>query len=260
MSEGGQNQFSAADAALGYLYQVRVALLWTLRRLKSATDFLISIETLDDVTFETKGGNPDDLLQTKHHRTRKASLSDASPDLWKTLRIWFEGHSAKSIPTSAALHLLTTATASAGSAPAYLRVEGRNVAGALTALESTARSSTNVANAPGYEVFLTTPPAARKAILEMIVVIDAAPTIEFLDQELRKEVFWAVDRKDHNAFLERLEGWWLRRVLKQLVAVGRGDRILAAEIEAEMSDLRDQFKQDSLPIDEDLFAFTLAGC
>jgi len=51
MSEDDRNQFSAADAALGYLYQVRVALLWALRKLKSATDFLVSIETLDDVTF-----------------------------------------------------------------------------------------------------------------------------------------------------------------------------------------------------------------
>lgn len=256
MSEDDRNQFSAADAALGYLYQVRVALLWALRRLKSTTDFLVSIETLDDVTFETKGGTPDELLQTKHHRNRKASLSDASPDLWKSLRIWFEGY-AKSIPTGAALHLLTTATAPAGSAPAHLRLEGRNVGAALTALQSTAQSSTNAVNASAYKAFLNTSAATRKAILEMVVVIDAAPAVSALDQEIRTEVFWAVDRKDHNAFLERLEGWWLRRVLKQLVAVGQGDRILADEIEAEMSDLRDQFKQDSLPIDEDLFAFTL---
>jgi hypothetical protein len=29
-------------------------LLWALRRLKCTTDFLISIETLDDVTFEPR--------------------------------------------------------------------------------------------------------------------------------------------------------------------------------------------------------------
>ena len=52
------NPFSAADSALGYLYQVRAGLLWALRRLKMNDDFLISLETLDDVTFETKGGTP----------------------------------------------------------------------------------------------------------------------------------------------------------------------------------------------------------
>ena len=104
MSENDRNQFSAADAALGYLYQVRVALVWALRRLKVAPEFFVSIETLDDVTFETKGGTPVELLQTKHHRNRKASLSDASPDLWKSLRIWFEGRKGESIPADAALH------------------------------------------------------------------------------------------------------------------------------------------------------------
>jgi len=37
------NPFSAADSALGYLYQVRVALLWSLRRLKIDHDFVISL-------------------------------------------------------------------------------------------------------------------------------------------------------------------------------------------------------------------------
>jgi len=40
------NAFSAVDATLGYLYQVRCALLWTLRRLKVEPDFLVGIETL----------------------------------------------------------------------------------------------------------------------------------------------------------------------------------------------------------------------
>ena len=59
------NPFSAADSALGYLYQVRVALLWALRRLKIDHDFVISLETLDDVTFETKGGNTRRINQAK---------------------------------------------------------------------------------------------------------------------------------------------------------------------------------------------------
>ena len=92
MTTGSGTPFSAVDATLGYLYQVRSALLWALRRQKSEPDFLVSVETLDDVAFETAGGDPTDLLQTKHHRKGSASLTDASPYLWKTLRIWFEGH------------------------------------------------------------------------------------------------------------------------------------------------------------------------
>jgi hypothetical protein len=53
------NQFSAADSALGYLYQARLGLLWALKRLKDSSDFVVSLETLDDVAFETKG-QPDE--------------------------------------------------------------------------------------------------------------------------------------------------------------------------------------------------------
>ncbi len=252
------NPFSAADSALGYLYQVRVALLSALRRLKLDDDFVISLETLDDVTFETKGGKPEELLQTKHHRNREATLTDASEDLWKSLRVWFEGHLAKTIPPDTALHLLTTATAPAASIAARLRSDdSRDVDGALTAMETTAQSSTSKTNAPAYKAFLGTSTKDRKKLLDNIVVIDGAPTITALDGDLKTEVFWAVERKYHDAFLESLEGWWLRRCLKQLASAAQADRVLAREIETQMSDLREQFKQDSLPIDDDLLTFDL---
>jgi hypothetical protein len=248
--------FSAADPALGYLYQIRLGLLWALRRLKASQDFLISIETLDDVTFETSGGAPNELLQTKHHLNAAANLSDASPDLWKTLRVWFDA-AAGGLVTGAALHLVTTASAAPGSIAAHLRSVDRNVDAALSAMATTAQSSTNATNAAGYKAFLGAAASVRRALVESIVVFDGFPTITALDADLRTEVFWAALRKDHHAFLERLEGWWFRRTLKQLAAIAAEDRITATEIEAQMSDLREQFKQDALPIDEDLLTFDL---
>jgi hypothetical protein len=244
--------FSAADSALGYLYQVRVSLLWALRRLKGGSDFVVSLETLDDVTFESKGGKPEDLIQTKHHQNREAELTDSSVDLWKTLRIWFEGYRAGSILIDTALHLLTTGTAPNGSIAAHLRFHNRDVDAALGALEATAQSSQNKTNAPAYKAFLEASVAERRRLIENVVVFDAAPSITSLDINYREEVFWAVERRHLDTFLERLEGWWVRRAIKQLASVAAQDRILAAEIEAQMSDLRDQFRQDSLPIDQDL--------
>ena len=197
------NPFSAADSALGYLYQVRVGLLWALRRLKMNDDFLISLETLDDVTFETRGGKPDELLQTKHHQSHEASLTDASADLWKTLRVWFEGYAAKTIPFGTALHLLTTAKASTGSIASFLRHDSnRDVDAALRGLAATAQSSISVANAPAYKAFLNISAKEQKLVVESIVVLDGAPTISDLNADLKAEVFWAVDRKYHDAFLE----------------------------------------------------------
>lgn len=253
---GGTSPFSAVDATLGYLYQVRSALFWALHRLKSESDFLVSVETLDDVAFETPGGDAKDLLQTKHHRKGTASLTDASPDLWKTFRIWFEGHASGLIPENANLYLVTTAIAPEITVASKLRATDRDVAAAQHLLDSTAASSTNMANKSGYEAYLKVTPAKRTGVLERVVIIDAAPMIEDLDSELRQEVYWAAGRKHHVAFLERLEGWWLRRVIRQLTDLDY-DRVGSIELEAQMSDLREQFKQDALPIDEDLLEFTL---
>ena len=250
------NPFSAADAALGYLYQVRVALLWTLRKLKENTDFVVSLETLDDVTFESIG-RPEELLQTKHHQNRQAALTDGSPDLWKSLRVWFEGVASHTISPGAVLHLLTTATASPGSAAAHLRQNERNVDAALTTLEATAQSSRSQENAAAYEAFLQTPAKSRRVILNSVVVIDAASAIGNLEAQLQTEIFWAVERKHQDAFLDYLEGWWFRRAITQLLQIHSGDRILAVELEAQMSDLREQFKQDALPISDDLLNIAL---
>lgn len=256
MTAGSPSPFSAVNATLGYLYQVRSALLWALRRQKNEPDFLVSIETLDDVTFETTGGNPTDLLQTKHHRKGSASLTDASPDLWKTLRVWFEGHASGQIPLTANLYLVTTSSAPDGSAAYRLRANSRDASAAQHALDATAATSTNLANKVAYAAYLKASPAERTAILAKVFIIDAAPTVVDLDKELRDEVFWAAGREHHAAFLDRLEGWWLRRVLRQLVEAMH-DRVGSVEIEAQMADLREQFKHDALPIDEDLLGFTL---
>lgn len=251
----GETTFSAADSLVGYLYQMRVALLLSLQRLPTGANFVVSVETLDDVAFEDKGGTPQELVQTKHHRSREANLTDASPDLWKSLRIWFEAAEAGHVIPGTSLHLLTTALAADGSVASRLRKTDRDVAAALSALEVTAQSSTNKANEAAYAAFLKAAPSSRLALLDAVVVIDGAPTMAGADQELRTVVFSAVQRKHLKAFLERLEGWWIRRVLRQLAT--SGDGILAEEIEAQMADLREQFKQEALPIDGDLLDFTL---
>ena len=154
MTDSSLSQFSAVDATLGYLYQIRSALLWTLRRLRTEPDFLVSIETLDDVTFEAVSGAASELLQTKHHRKNTASLTDASPDLWKTIRIWFEGRAAGVIPATVNLFLVTTGKAPVGSASWYLRTTNRDVAAAIESLNATAHSSSNQVNANAYKVYL----------------------------------------------------------------------------------------------------------
>lgn len=256
MTDVPGSPFSAVDATLGYLYQIRSALLWSLRRLPVDPAFLVSLETLDDVTFETVRGDPTDLVQTKHHRAGISALEDWSPDIWKSLRIWFEGAASGAIPSTARLFLVTTGTATDGSAASHLRVSGRDVAAAQQALNATASTSTNRANEPAYRAYRAASHADQRAILDRVVVLDASPSVADLDAELRQSVYWAAGREHHVVFLTHLEGWWIRRVLRQLTDP-TSSRIGSFELESQMSDLREQFKQESLPIDEDLIDFTL---
>jgi hypothetical protein len=115
------NQFTAPASAVGYLYQARLALLLCIPHVNSGAEVEVSIERLDDVSFE-KDGTAFELLQTKHHINRIGSLSNASPDLWKTLRIWAQAaKDDPSLPSRTKLALVTTAAAPAESAAALLR-------------------------------------------------------------------------------------------------------------------------------------------
>lgn len=250
------SKFSAVDPALGYLYQVRCALLWSLQKLKESPSFEASIETLDDVTFESHG-IPTDLLQTKLHKNRGANLTDASPDIWKTLRIWLAAAESGQVTPGTSLYLVTTENAAPGTIAAYLKADGRDVDAALSLLEATAQTSTNATNTASYRAFLKASPEAKSAVIGKVVVVDGSPDIADLDNLLRLELFHAVDREHHEIFLSYLEGWWFRRSVTQLSNSHLEDRILSEELEAEMADLRDRFKQDSLPISDDLKNYEL---
>ncbi|MBN2224064.1 MAG: hypothetical protein JW765_05255 [Deltaproteobacteria bacterium] len=253
MSTNERGQHSAASSVLGYFYQVRYALLESLIRLRKAQEFIVKIETLDDVVFEKDGAAPE-LLQIKHHLTRVADLTDSSPDLWKTIRIWCEAFARDDVPEGTLYFLITTAQAVDGHAAYYLRpYESRNLAKATERLSSTAESSVSQANAQAYQAYRSLNLDQRGKLLQSVFVFDAAPRIQDLDAELREVLFYAVEQRFLNPFLQRLEGWWYRRAIQHLV-----DRqykpILSDELESETTSLREQFKQESLPINDEILS------
>jgi len=113
-------------------------------------DFALSLETLDDIVFHhAETDDATEKWQSKHTIEFNRTLSDASPDLWKTLRNWIVELDDRNA------RLVLLAVANAGNATAKLRAgEGRDVAAALQALERTARESTSAANADYYAAFL----------------------------------------------------------------------------------------------------------
>ena len=249
------SNFSATDSALGYLYQVRLALLSSLKRLAKDETFAVYLETLDDVVFE-KDGSPPELLQLKHHCDHAANLTDASPDIWKSFRVWMEGRTNRSIPEDARLYLITTSNIGEGSSASYLMIENRNEHEALKILKATANTSTNKTNEPSYKLFRQLSGDQQTALIRSITILANAPNIIDIDEALRVQARLIVKRSHLDSFLTRLEGWWYQRVVRQLTAPNAPNispiPILSNEIESKVDDLREQFKIDALPVDQDI--------
>ena len=242
--------FSAADSAVGYLYQVRLALLSALQRLASDEIFVLYLETLDDVVFETSGSALD-LLQLKHHCDRAANLTDASPDLWKSLRVWMDGRAHRTIPLDARLFLITTSDVGSGSAASKLMASDREEAEAQKRLDRTATTSTSEANRAAYDLYRSLSETEKSALLSTVVIVPRSPDIASVGNGIRAEARLAVRREHLDSFVDRLEGWWFGRALRQLVDEA-SPPILSAELESEWHDLQEQFKRDALPVDQDI--------
>jgi hypothetical protein len=241
------SRFSAAGPALGYLAQVDYALWAMLERMDIEESFSVSIETLDDIVFhDAETDDATQKWQSKHSIDGSRSLSDASVDLWKTLHNWIVE------PSDAGVRLVLLATARAGTAAGKLRVGAdRDVAGAIAALERTARESQSEANKSYYEAFLGLSPENRKALLDRVDVIDEMADVASVADDLMRAVRKSVIPRRRTALVERLRGWWHARAIAHLDAVanGRADRISAEELEERLLAIAETLRDENLPID-----------
>lgn len=261
-----RSQYSAAASLLGYIYQCRLALLESLKRLKSDPDIAVAIETLDDVVFE-KDGSPTEVIQVKHHIARKASLTNASTDLWKTIRIWCDLFSGELSEENTILCLMTTEESAQNSAAHFLRLEGRNIAEAEKLLLQTSQTSSNESNKEGYQNFNLLTPEQRRALLNRVYILDNCPLSKDIEAHLIEELWGHCERQHSDQFLTYLEGWWIQRVVAGIDGSELTDfadteihsaslkckkqkilKITGGEIDAQLDSLREQFKSDSLPI------------
>jgi hypothetical protein len=248
----GKPVHSAAQSAVGYLYQARLGLAECLRYAYIDSGIDIAIEKLDDVSFE-KDGSPLELLQTKHHLKKQADLTDASVDLWKTLRVWAEAIRADpSLPGRTRFALVTTAQAPDGSAASYLRPAGgaavREPAMADALLMSAAAASKNVALEKAIAAFTGLASAMRQALVASIEVMDGVPLIADLEIVIEERLRMIAPRGKTAIAREQLEGWWWPRICASLQAKTPGT-ISVLEVEQKLDDIRDGLKRDALPFD-----------
>lgn len=241
------NLFSAGESMLGYLYQCRFALVESIRRIRSRRADSVSIETLDDVSFES-AGSPTELLQTKHH-TNPADLSDYSPDIWKSIRIWLTFHSSQSVPFEDIDHfLVTTSSSSSSSIAGHLDISNRDVGAAIALLRTVASNTTSQANKKGAELFLALTDLDQEAFVNSIYILTSQPDIRIIGEELERELLLNV-REDHlSAYLDMVEGWWFRQCINN-IAGDTHDPIALTSIHGQLVSIAEQFEEQNLPVD-----------
>ena len=176
------------------------------------------------------------------------SLSDSSTDLWKTIRVWSDQFRSGTLdPFSTSLTLLTTSEAPIGSAASYLRLKNRDQEKALEILDSITTTSKSATNAKYHQAFARLSATQRNQLVRSIYILDRSPDMAEALNLLRQELRLTTIPTKVNSFAARIEGWWFQTVVQQLC--GEKPFITGSALEAELADLREQFRLDNLPID-----------
>ncbi|MET7483515.1 ABC-three component system protein [Streptomyces sp. NPDC005538] len=243
--------FKASASALGYVYQLREALHLCVSRL-GTLDWALAIEAGDDIEEIRRDGRT--YYQLKH-RSPGTRMTNASVDLWKTLRIWCHAIAHGQIDLAETdLILLTTAELPHETVGSMLQSEDsrqRDEQRALEGLKTTRRTSKSDELAKAFAAFDLLTDAQLESMVSKIQVIGDAPDVVAVEQKLRQTAVAVVGREHATSFLVRLEGWFFRRAIQQLLA-GSLDAITGLDFDAAFSDLRNQFGRANLPIDEDI--------
>lgn len=255
---------SAKPSMLGYFYQPFFALQILMSKdIAECDNAQIYIENIDDIDFQM-GNNHLTLYQNKHHINRQGSISDKSEDLWKTLRIWSERIKNNEIDINNTSFILTTTVdASTDSIASKLSINKstRNTQEALEKLIRISKegvenkdkrlSDENIrkhVNEDYYESFYSLDLQLKTKLVQNIYILDNQPEIESVQNNIKQFLTFSVRRDQINYFYEKLIGWWFSKVINNLIEDNKIP-ITYNELHEKISDISDEFKKDSLPID-----------
>lgn len=245
---GFETDFSAKEPALGYYYQIRYSLYLLLKAREHDSDIEMSIEKLDDISIETIDSI--ELVQTKMHLKSVANLTNASPDLWKTIRIWSDAIQNKKLNHVKTIFILvTTAPAPDDSVTSELckNPTERDSLEILKILEETIDRSTSKSNEKAYASFRSLSKTEKLNLIDNMRILDSSLNIEDVKKDSLNELRLSTTDKYLIPFYERLEGWWFNRCIDHLI--DNTENIKFKEIQSKIDDIRDKFTKDNLPID-----------
>lgn len=213
-----KSQFDASASMLGYLYQVRFALYFSLKKLPEVDDpeqFNVSIEKLDDIAFD-KEGSAIELLQTKCHGT-PGNLTNRSTDIWKTVRVWVESIKKGDIELGkTVLTLLTTQTLPSDTIAFYLSCDqSRNPSKALELMSEISKEE-NATNSKGYAAFLSLSDIQKQVLVDSIYILGKSEDLPGIRSKICRYGRQSVPPESVDAFVDRLEGIWFKWCVEAL--------------------------------------------
>lgn len=239
-------EFSAQEPSLGYIYQIRYSLYLLLKN-KEMINPCIQIESLDDIVIlET---NKTHLAQTKLHINSVTDLTDASPDFWKTIRVWSENVKNKLVDVENTIFtLITTAKIGETSFLNGLKYINRNDSKTvLLKMNKCIASSTNKTNEKAYLAFNNLDEVTQLSLIKNIFIVDSSLGVSETLTSIKNELQYSAPVGKVNLFIEYLEGWWFQQCIELLM--NKIPSISNKQLSQKISDIRDTFQIDNLPDD-----------
>ena len=238
------SQFSASEPALGYLYQLRYALLQILRLPEETTCF---IEKDDDIDFTD--ADEGRILASLKHKAPGDALTDLSPDFWKSVRIWLTNYlNETKKPSSAKYILCTTGTVQVGSLLASF-LPNTPLDGKLSARITEVLAGSDSKTIKKTTDLLTQLPQDQWSdFFRRITIYDCLERIQDVPELIITEKLRTVRTQFRRPVYERLEGWWTNECI-ELLTGNRQDPFRSSEVSEMLSSITEQFREDNLPID-----------
>lgn len=237
----------ASEQMLGYLYQVRYALFLLLNN--DNPDCQISIEKFDDVAFDNND-KPTQLIQLKHHIQQQGNLTDASTDMWRTLKVWIDAvNESPDILNRTSFLIITTASAPGDSAAFFLKSDNnRDPDIAYAKLKKVCSTSTSQANNRYYSAFTSVSKDIVKQLVKQIYIIDCASNVIDVEKDIIRQIRYSCVPKYQKMVCERLEGWWFKKAIEALCS-DMPVFVNQNQVRSFIVSVSQEYADDNLPID-----------
>jgi hypothetical protein len=217
-------------------------------------DLCLSIEKLDDVALHDDADfslAARKLRQYKLHVNRQGGLGDKSTDIWKTLRVWAEAVVARRIDLDRVrLCLVTTSEASERHAVSLLGPDpsGREPEKARLALEKSGAESKSPVVSVAYATLSKLSVPDRKKLFSSIYLFSGSIDAARVQAEIARCLWSACLPQHRDAFINRLEGWWVDLVVRHLSEPDPVPNPISL-VQQKVHEIRCEFDRDRLPDD-----------